>query len=93
MNSFVEISLFLATNALNILLHLRRQSTSKEDRALLGRDYARLAVLHAGQFHGPERMLHAVEAFRLIDSTADGKRDFSDAQARVFINAELEKKP
>jgi hypothetical protein len=32
---------------------------------------------------------HALAAFRLADATTDGKRDYTDAQAAVFINEEL----
>ena len=73
----------VATLAVLVAVLYRRKDV-EDGRASLGMEYARLALLYARDKGTPTA---ALEAFRLIDTTADGRRDFSDAQARVFLDA------
>lgn len=77
-----------------VVLGLRRHDAKKHEakltaRAAQGQRYAQLAVAHAAQMPQADRLQAALEAFRLADTALDGRRDFTDAQARVFIEAEV----
>ena len=81
----------VAFNIATLVAVLLKRKGAKEDRAALGREYARIAVSHAQRMGGDKQrqLATALSAFRLADETADGKRDFTDAQARVYIEASL----
>ena len=65
---------------------LWRRTQEPETRHNLGMEYARLALKAAA--HLPSHRAEGeVKAFRLIDTSADGRRDFTDAQARTFLEA------
>lgn len=68
---------------------LVKRGGEAQARAMLGQEYARVAVSHAKRMGGDRdaQLRTALSAFRLADETTDGKRDFSDAQARVYIEA------
>jgi hypothetical protein len=56
---------------------------------VLGQRYAEMALVYA-KSHAEAGDLeklrkHALDAFSLIDKSADGKRDFTDAQALVYL--------
>ena len=57
----------------------------------LGKRYAEMAWNYARSQPGandPHKIAkHALDAFILIDKSADGKRDFSDSQAKVLLEA------
>lgn len=55
----------------------------------LGRKYAELAVTYARAQPDGDLDRHALGAFILSDTASDGKRDFTDAQARVHLTAAL----
>ena len=73
----------IATLAVLVAVLYKRKDV-EDSRSSLGMEYARLALLYAKDKGEPNA---AIEAFRLIDTTADGRRDFTDAQARVFLDA------
>lgn len=52
------------------------------------------AIGHAEQMGGSnaEKLAHAIHAAQRLDAGDNGKRDFSDAQLRIAIEAELHKK-
>jgi len=87
--SGVAVLLSLAGAALG----LRKHDSKKHEAALaarreLGLSYARSA--HAVCLHrktAPVVMQKALlDAFRLADTALDGKRDFTDAQAKAFLD-------
>jgi hypothetical protein len=81
---FAVLVLNLLVSCAGFWLLRERQGFEAQSLHELGMEYARLALLYAKD-KGEEKA--ALEAFRIIDSTADGKRDFTDAQARVFLDA------
>ena len=88
METALDVLQVVLTAAALVVLGLRR----KRDAAALevrGREIGRIAVRHAEQLGGSpaERLRHALDAFRLIDVQEDGKRDFSEAQARIYVEA------
>lgn len=68
---------------------LIRRKSDREARSRIGTEYARIAVSHAKRMGGDSKaqLSTALAAFRLADEAADGKRDFTDAQARILIEA------
>lgn len=52
------------------------------------------AIGHAEQMGGSnaEKLAHAIHAAQRLDAGDNGKRDFSDAQLRIAIEAELSRK-
>lgn len=67
------------------------RKAAKPNRQQDGRALARTAVDYALAHQAPGIAVErtALDAYRLGDVQADGKRDFTDAQAMVFIRAEL----
>lgn len=57
----------------------------------VGKQYAKVAVDYAEQMGGSneEKLRHAVGCFDRLDQGDNGKRDWTDAQARIFIEAEI----
>ena len=68
---------------------LRKQRDKKSEWQHLGKEYARLANAYADSLGGSEseKLQHALDAFRKADLALDGKRDFTDAQSRIFVSA------
>lgn len=56
-------------------------------------EYAEQAVAYAEQVggSGAEKLRHAIEAAQKLDAGDNGKRDWSDAQIRIAIEAVLSK--
>jgi len=79
------VSLGVIFHIVGVVLGVRKASLKKELLQRLGREYAKLAVAHGKQQPTLQREA-ALEAFRIIDESADGKRDFTDQQARLFID-------
>ena len=92
--SALAVLFSLAGLAIGFRKHgVAKKAAILEARALLGQKYARLAVSHAEQLGvpGEVKLQSALDAFRIIDTALDGRRDFTEAQARVFIESELKK--
>lgn len=68
---------------------LKKQRDKKSEWRVLGEEYARLANAYADSLGGSEqeRLQHALDAFRKADLALDGRRDFTDAQVRIFVSA------
>lgn len=79
------IAIGVVFHIVGIVLAIRKTSLKKEMLHRLGQEYAKLAVAHGKARPNLQREA-ALEAFRLIDESADGKRDFTDSQARLFID-------
>jgi hypothetical protein len=60
-------------------------------RARKREHYAQQAVAYAKQIGGSheDKLRHAVESFRQLDMADNGKRDFSDGEIRLAIEAVL----
>lgn len=83
-----SLSLLLQAAVLTALL--RKQRDDSTEMQALGLEYARIAVAAAAGEKSPARVREvAIEKFRIVDASADGKRDFSDRQAGVFVDAIL----
>lgn len=56
---------------------------------------AKMAVAHAEQMGGTgaQKLAHAVSAFQRLDEGDNGRRDFTDAEGRIAIEACLSKEP
>lgn len=91
METILDVLQLVVTIAVGVAVFVKRRIDGAE-RLELGRQYAALAVAYAEQMGGTdaEKLKHAVGAFRLADER-DGKRDYTDAQARAFIEAHLAK--
>lgn len=84
----------LVVSLVAVALGVRRHDAKKHEaklmaRATQGQRYAQIAVAHAAQMPPKDRLAAALDAFRLADTSLDGRRDFTDAQARIFIEAEV----
>lgn len=57
----------------------------------VAKQYAKVAVDYAKQIGGTgeEKLRHALGCFDRLDAGDNGKRDWTDAQARIFIEAEI----
>ena len=94
----VTLAVSLAAVALSLRKHGASRSQARRGATdALGQKYARLAV-DAGeqQKHatgeipsGAMRLATALDYFRIFDTALDGRRDFNDAKARAFIEAEV----
>ncbi len=58
-------------------------------------EIARMAVDYAEQMGGDSKakLAHALSAFQRIDAADNGRRDYSDAEARIAIEATLGRRP
>lgn len=83
------IALVAALQVATLVVVLRKKKSLAAERHELGTQYAQLAVAYAATKGGTplEQRRHALAAFRLADETADGKRDFTDAQTAVYLDA------
>lgn len=92
--SGIAILLSLAAGAMGLRKHdVKKHEAMLAARHDLGRRYAQLAWAWAKSRPGADdprtaRAL-AVSAFVLADTSADGKRDFTDKQVGVYLDAEL----
>jgi len=73
------------SGAASLIVSLRKK------RGLSLTEIAVRAVAYAEQLGGsaPEKLAHAIHAAQRLDAGDNGKRDFSDAQLRITIEAEL----
>ena len=69
----------------------RKAEAAAEARNNLGKKYAELGWAYSRvqpDSTDPEKARkHALEGFVIADTAADGKRDFTDTQARVYVDA------
>jgi len=78
--------------ALRAQFHSNARKTEAKTQALdlLGRKYASLGWAYSKQqadYADPAKARkHAVEGFVIADTSADGKRDFTDKQAGVYVD-------
>lgn len=88
----LAVALSAAAVALGLRKHGAAKQTAQADARLeLGRRYAALAldaVAAKGEMKADLRKRAELDAFRLIDTAADGRRDFTEAQAAQFLDAE-----
>ncbi len=78
---------------LSAALGLRRHDAKKHEAKLAarkehGRQTARMAIDSVALKSLPKdlRVRAELDAFRIIDKSVDGKRDFTDAEAAVFLD-------
>lgn len=83
----MEMAIFIAAAGIGTVLQgiavfmtVRNVKHQRTALLALGKEYAKLAVSHSDD---PRAQL---DAFLLIDRSADGKRDFTDAQARLLLD-------
>lgn len=71
------------------------RSRRKASRPNRREEIAAKAVAYAEQMGGTgqQKLLHAVSAFGRLDLADNGKRDFTDAEARISIEQVLKEKP
>jgi hypothetical protein len=91
METILDVLQLVVTIAVGVAVFIKRRIDGTE-RLELGKQYAALACAYADSIGGSdaEKLKHALGAFRLADEK-DGKRDYTDAQARAFIEAHLAK--
>ena len=91
------LSVLLSATALAVAI-LRGNARKAEAEAaamdLLARKYASLGWAYSrmqkDSADSPEKARkHAVEGFIIADTAADGKRDFTDKQAGVYVDAHV----
>lgn len=87
---FILLALVAAVVVMQVLSMLGSRSASRPHTR--GVEYAKLAITYAQAQGGQkeQQLAHALGAFRLIDTSNSGKRDFSDNQARVFIETVMQ---
>lgn len=70
---------------------VKTKATLAEKRDVLGKRYAALGWAYSAQqseFSDPEKAAkHAYDGFIIADTSLDGKRDFSDTQVRIYVEA------
>lgn len=80
----------LALHGVGLWLLLRKQRDTQAASALRGQELGRMAVRYAESITktgSADKLRAALDAFRVMDTADNGRRDYSDAQARVFIEA------
>jgi hypothetical protein len=84
----LDISQLVLTAAVLVVALLRLGPSRRSRRRL---EIAAMAVDYAEQMGGtnPEKLTHAIGAFQRIDLADNGKRDYSDAEARIAVEAIL----
>jgi len=90
--SGVAVLLSAAAAALGLRKHdTKKRETEVAARHELGKRYAELAWAFARSRpdagDAKKARAHAVAAFVLADTSADGKRDFTDKQVAVYLDA------
>ena len=88
---FSAFALLLSAVSFVISVKAMRKPVDQSSAVLkkqLGHSYAELAWGYARSKKGSpdELRRHAVGAFILADTSADGKRDFTDAQVAVYLD-------
>lgn len=79
--------LILAAVGANLVVSLVKLRPSR--RHARREELAAMAVDYAEMIGGSEKLKHAIQAFGRIDLADNGKRDYSDAEARIAIEALL----
>lgn len=81
------LNLLFSVAAVTLLVMKRVPKTRSTRRA----EIARLAVDYAASMGGSseEKLAHGIGAFQRIDLSDNGKRDFTDVEARIAIEAIL----
>jgi hypothetical protein len=79
--------LILAAVGANLVVSLVKLRPSR--RHARREELATMAVDYAEMMGGPDKLKHAIQAFGRIDLADNGKRDYSDAEARIAIEALL----
>ncbi|MBL0304426.1 MAG: hypothetical protein IPQ23_22495 [Cytophagaceae bacterium] len=88
--SGLAVLLSLVGAGLGLRKHDSKKHQAKlEARSELGRRYAQMALTQSASVPADLQMTAALDAFRIIDTSLDGKRDFTESQARVFIDAAI----
>lgn len=86
----------MVSSLVALTVSILRGNTLKEEakataKDTLGKRYAALAWAYAEKqpdsVDSVKGRKHALEAFVLADTSADGKRDFNDTQVRAYIDA------
>ena len=90
--SAVSVVASIAALTVSILRGNKRKEEAKATaKDTLGKRYAALAWAYAEKQADSADPVkgrkHALEAFILADTSADGKRDFNDTQVRAYIDA------
>jgi hypothetical protein len=74
-----------------ILADYKRKEAAVTAKHELGKRYAVMAWAYARAHAEAVDLVklekHALDAFLLADTAADGKRDFTDSQAKVYLDA------
>jgi hypothetical protein len=85
----VALGLVVLSNLVTVVLVCIKQGPAK--RARRRDELAAMAVDYAEQMGGDksQRLAHAIGAAQRIDAADNGKRDYSDAELRIAIEAAL----
>lgn len=84
----------LNTKAPPTLMPLLSKTKKPEQRIEQRNAYAKASVAYAEQIGGEndKKLLHAISAFQKMDLADNGKRDYSDAEARIAVESVLKAK-
>lgn len=85
----METTILVVQVAILVVLFWKKGSVQPSKRHLKREALASMAVDYAEMLGGPDKIRHAVQAFGRIDLADNGKRDYSDAEARIAIEAAL----
>lgn len=85
----MEIAILAAQIVIIGLLGWASRTPKASKRHARREELAAMAVDYAEMLGGPEKLKHAIQAFGRIDLADNGKRDYSDAEARIAIEAVL----
>ena len=83
----------LVSAALSVASMFQARKATRLDSLEHGKELAAQAVAYAGTLggSGPEKLAHAMDAFRKLDEGDNGVRDFNDGQTRILIEAALKR--
>lgn len=72
---------------------LFRTVREPKPRLVVRDEYAARAAAYAEQLGGTpgDKLRHAVQAFGMLDQADNGRRDYTDGEARIAIEAHLNK--
>lgn len=89
---YLNLALHIITIALVVLFNVLNGKPSKRQQRRL--ELAEMAVGYAQMMggDGKVKLTHAISAFSRLDLADNGKRDYSDAEARIAIESILAKK-
>lgn len=85
----MEIAILAAQIVIIGLLGWANRNPRVSKRHARREELAAMAADYAEMLGGPDKIRHAVQAFGRIDLADNGKRDYSDAEARIAIEAVL----